>query len=84
LASYDDLRLLDQRPVNTGRCRMLGSVVADADSAAFAALQLQVELASQPEQQSATSNAGSSTTTTRAPQTAAWSARSPRLEACDV
>jgi hypothetical protein len=76
LASFETLRLLDRRPVETGRCRVLGAVTPS-----FAALQLQVELASQPEQQSATSTAGSSTTTTRVPQTATWSARSPRLGA---
>jgi hypothetical protein len=78
LASFDDLRQLDQRPVDTGRCRVVGPVIAGAVSASFAALKLQVELASQPEQQGTTSNAGSSTTATRALQTAPSPAGSPR------
>lgn len=78
LASFDDLRWLDRRPVRTGRCRVLGPVFAGAVSARFAALRLQVELASQPEQQGITSTAGSSTTAARALQTAASSARGLR------
>jgi hypothetical protein len=78
LASFEDLRRLDERPVVTGRCRVLGPVFAGAVSAPFAALQFQVELASQPEQQGTTSNAGSSTTATRALQTAPSPARNPR------
>jgi hypothetical protein len=84
LASFDDLRRLDRRPVETGRCRVLGLVFAGAVSAPFAALQLQVELASQPGQQGTTSIAGSSTTAPRALQTAASSARGPRQAVGDV
>jgi hypothetical protein len=79
LASFEDLRRLEKRPVHTGRCRVLEPVFAGAVSAPFAALTFQVELASQPEQQGTTSNAGSSTTATRALQTAPSPAGNPRL-----
>jgi hypothetical protein len=77
MASIDDLRLFEQRPVTTGRRRVLGFVFARAVWAPFAALQLQVELASQPEQQR-TSTVGSPTTAARALQTAASPAGSLR------
>jgi hypothetical protein len=78
LASFSDLRLMDTRPVETGRGRIqVGPVFAGAVRASFAALQFQVELASQPEQQG-TSIVGSPTTSPRELQTAAAPAGNPR------
>jgi hypothetical protein len=78
LASFDDLRRLDRRPVETGRCRVLGPVFAGVLSPPFAALQLQVELASQPEQQGTTSTAGFPTTALSGPQAPVPLAGNPR------
>jgi hypothetical protein len=72
LASYDDLRRLDRRPVTTGRRRMVRLAFAP-----FAALPLTGQLASQPEQQR-TSTAGSPTTSPRELQTAAAPAGNSR------
>jgi hypothetical protein len=80
LASFDDLRRLDRRPVETGRCRVLGPVLAGVVSPPFAALQLQVELASQPEQQGTTSAAQFPTTALSVPQARAFVVGNSRQE----
>lgn len=79
MASFDNLRWINTRPVKTGRGRVqLGPVFAGAVTARFAALQLQVELASQPEQQGTTSAAQFSTTTLDGPQASAALVENPR------
>jgi hypothetical protein len=83
LASYEELRLLDRRPVITGRRRVLGLRFAGAVSAPFTALPLTGQLASQPEQQR-TSTVGSPTTSPRELQTAAAPAGNPRQGVCGV
>jgi hypothetical protein len=73
LASNEELRQLDRRPVSTGRLRVLGHRFASP----FTALPLTGQLASQPEQQR-TSTVGSPTTSPRELQMAAASAGNPR------